>query len=73
MEIPCPHCGNKSHQFGQKYHTMDSAEFAFQCLGQSCRKTFTGVMTLSRGAPVNVERFSDRHGLPLAVENSTDC
>ena len=73
MNIACPHCGTHANQMGRAAHTAGSEEFAFQCLSRSCGKKFTGVLTLSRGDPGNIERFSDRSGNTLTVPIGTDC
>lgn len=73
MDIACPHCCATATLLGRAAHGTGSPEFAFQCVSQSCGKKFTGVLTLSRGDPGNIERFSDRSGHPLADFVGTDC
>lgn len=73
MNIACPHCGTHAAELGGSGHLAARQEFAFQCLSQSCGKKLTGVLTLSRGDPGNIERFSDRFGKPLAEMVGTDC
>lgn len=73
MNIACPHCGTQATQLGCTAPIAGSAEFAFQCLSRSCGKKFTGVLTLSRADPGNVQRFSDGSGKPLTDAIGTDC
>ncbi|WP_418648650.1 hypothetical protein ACNQFN_09370 [Thauera butanivorans] len=71
LTVHCPSCGSPSHLSETNADPQGTISAAFKCSNTACRGEFGGVLTLTRGLPPGLLRFSSGAGRQDAY--LTDC